>query len=285
MAWAAAWPACLAFLLVVLLIKNLADYLQAFNMVSVEQAAIRDLRNDIQRHLQTLSLGFHHERRSGALVSRVTNDVEYLRNALASEIPYGEVALPAAIAAIQQGVPLTIVHAGVVSVADLVWVTRKDDTAIAKFADLKGRTLGYSSPKSVTDILSSIMMNEHGLGGLELAVVGLGPNGHVAFNEPGSPPDSRTRVIELTQESREQSSEYWEGEEAIPQRAMTMGLGTILSARKIVLIVSGESKAEIVRRALEEEPTLDVPASWLKQAGKRLHVILDREAASALTRD
>jgi glucosamine-6-phosphate deaminase len=121
------------------------------------------------------------------------------------------------------------------------------------------------------------------LGGLELAVVGLGPNGHVAFNEPGSPPESRTRVIDLTAQSREQSAEYWEGEASIPSRAMTMGLGTILSARKIVLIVSGESKAEIVRRALEEPPALEVPASWLRTAGDRLEVILDTGAASALT--
>jgi glucosamine-6-phosphate deaminase len=121
------------------------------------------------------------------------------------------------------------------------------------------------------------------LGGLELAVVGLGPNGHIAFNEPGSPPNSRTRVVELTKRSREQSSAYWEGEAQIPERAITMGLGTILSARKIVLIVSGAAKAEVVRRSLEEEPTLDVPGSWLQQAGERLHVILDREAASALT--
>lgn len=121
------------------------------------------------------------------------------------------------------------------------------------------------------------------LGGLELAVVGLGPNGHVAFNEPGSAPDSRTRVIDLTEESRQQSAAYWQGEAEIPHQAMTMGLGTILSARKIVLIVSGEDKAEIVRRSLEDEPTLDVPGSWLRQAGDRLHVILDRAAAGALT--
>lgn len=118
-------------------------------------------------------------------------------------------------------------------------------------------------------------------GGLELAVVGLGPNGHVAFNEPGSEPDSRTRVVELTEESRDQSSAYWDGEATIPERAITMGLGTILEARRIVLIVSGASKADIVRRSLEEAPSLDVPGSWLQTAGDRLHVILDREAASS----
>ncbi len=88
-----------------------------------------------------------------------------IRNALASEIPYGEVALPAAIAAIQQGVDLTIVHAGVVSVADQVWVTRKDDTSIKAFADLKGKKLGYSSPKSVTDMITTMMLDQAKLTG------------------------------------------------------------------------------------------------------------------------
>lgn len=121
-------------------------------------------------------------------------------------------------------------------------------------------------------------------GGLALAVIGLGPNGHVAFNEPGSAPGSRTRVVELTEKSRAQSAEYWEGQAEIPEQAITMGLGTILSARKIVLIVSGESKAEIVRRSLQEEPTLDVPGSWLQRVDDRLQVILDQGAASELDR-
>lgn len=86
-----------------------------------------------------------------------------IRNALASDIPYGEVALPAAIAAIQQGVKLTIVHGGVLSVADQAWITRKDDTTIKKFSDLKGRKLGYSSPKSVTDIMTTKMLNDNKL--------------------------------------------------------------------------------------------------------------------------
>lgn len=86
-----------------------------------------------------------------------------VRNALASDIPYGEVALPAAIAAIQQGVPMTIVHGGVLSVADQVWITRKDDESIKVFGDLKGKNLGYSSPKSVTDIITSVMLKNEKL--------------------------------------------------------------------------------------------------------------------------
>jgi NitT/TauT family transport system substrate-binding protein len=88
-----------------------------------------------------------------------------IRNALASEIPYGEVALPAVIVAIQQGVQLTIVHAGVVSVADQVWVTRKDDTSIKTFADLKGKKLSYSSPRSVTDMITTMLLDQAKLTG------------------------------------------------------------------------------------------------------------------------
>jgi subfamily B ATP-binding cassette protein MsbA len=73
-------------LLVIFVLKNLADYLQAFLMVSIEQGVIRDLRSALYAHLQRLSLSFYHGKRSGMLVSRVTNDMEYLRAALASSI-------------------------------------------------------------------------------------------------------------------------------------------------------------------------------------------------------
>ncbi|MDQ3540586.1 MAG: glucosamine-6-phosphate deaminase [Chloroflexota bacterium] len=122
-----------------------------------------------------------------------------------------------------------------------------------------------------------------GAGGLELAVVGLGPNGHVGFNEPGSTIDSRTRVVNLTQESRKQNAAYYEGHQIIPPMAITMGLGTILEARRIVLIVAGESKAGILKATLEGPITPDVPGSFLRAAGHRLRVIVDEAAAAALT--
>jgi NitT/TauT family transport system substrate-binding protein len=86
-----------------------------------------------------------------------------VRNVLASELPYGEVAVPAVIAAAQQGLELTIVHGGVASVSDQVWITRKDDTRIKTVQDLVGRKLGYSSPKSVTDMITSMMLDANGL--------------------------------------------------------------------------------------------------------------------------
>ncbi len=120
-------------------------------------------------------------------------------------------------------------------------------------------------------------------GGLDLAILGLGPNGHIGYNEPGSTADSRTRVIALTTESRSQASAYWEGAIPIPELAMTMGVGTLLDAKQILLLVTGEEKAEILRRTLEEPMNADVPASWLRRTGPRLAVVADEAAASRLS--
>jgi len=120
-------------------------------------------------------------------------------------------------------------------------------------------------------------------GGLDLAVLGLGPNGHVGYNEPGSSADSRTRIVALTPESRNQASAYWEGSLAIPNQAMTMGVGTLLEAKQIVLLVTGQSKADILRRTLQEPMNAEVPASWLRIAGSRLTIIADEAAASGLS--
>jgi glucosamine-6-phosphate deaminase len=120
-------------------------------------------------------------------------------------------------------------------------------------------------------------------GGLDLAVLGMGANGHVAFNEPGSRAESRTRVITLAPETVAQGSGYWDDTTPVPHQAMTVGVGTLLDARRIVLIVSGQSKADALRRALEEPMNADVPASWLRRAGSRLTVIADDDAASKLS--
>lgn len=116
-------------------------------------------------------------------------------------------------------------------------------------------------------------------GGLKMAVIGLGPNGHVAFNEPGSGPDTRTRVVDLTVESRDQNAAYYGGAE-IPERAITMGIGTILDAENIVMIVSGESKAGIVGEMVNGPMTNDLPGSWIGQAGNRAELIVDQAAAA-----
>jgi NitT/TauT family transport system substrate-binding protein len=109
-----------------------------------------------------------------------------VRNVLASELPYGEVALPAVIAAVQQGVEMTIVHAGVLSVADQVWFTKKGDERIRTVQDLKGKRLGYSSPKSVTDMVTTMMLDANRLTGqVERVSVGSIGAGVTAVREGG----------------------------------------------------------------------------------------------------
>lgn len=119
-------------------------------------------------------------------------------------------------------------------------------------------------------------------GGLDLAVLGLGPNGHIAYNEPGSAADAPTRVVTLTAQSREQASGYWEGAVPIPGQAMTIGVAPLIAARRVLLMVAGAEKAQVLREALRGPMTAAVPASWLRLAGPRLDVIADAAAASDL---
>jgi glucosamine-6-phosphate deaminase len=118
-------------------------------------------------------------------------------------------------------------------------------------------------------------------GGLDLALLGIGGNGHIAFNEPGSPFSSRTRVVALAPETRAGAAGFG-GAEAAPTHALTIGVGTILAARRCVLLAHGAGKAAIVARALEGPIGPDVPASALRLHGDAT-VILDAAAASRLT--
>jgi glucosamine-6-phosphate deaminase len=144
----------------------------------------------------------------------------------------------------------------------------------------------HTLPVTADDLFASAAKFEEAIsarGGLDLAVLGLGPNGHVGYNEPGSSVDSRTRVITLTPESRHQASAYWEGSIPIPHQAMTMGVATLLESKQTVLLVIGEAKAVMLRRTLEEPVSADVPASLLRSAGPRLIIIADEAAASELS--
>ncbi|HHV07425.1 MAG TPA: glucosamine-6-phosphate deaminase [Firmicutes bacterium] len=115
-------------------------------------------------------------------------------------------------------------------------------------------------------------------GGLDLAILGLGVNGHIAFNEPGTPFDSRTHVVSLADSTREANAGYFPDGFRIPNEGISMGIGTVLAAREILVIASGKSKAPIVERIINEEPTTDIPASALK-AHPNVLLIVDEEAA------
>lgn len=99
-------------------------------------------------------------------------------------------------------------------------------------------------------------------GGLGLTFLGLGSNGHIAFNEPGTPWTSRTRVVELTESTRAANAALFPGE-AVPTKAITMGIATILASRRIVLLASGERKRAAIERLRSGERSDDFPASAL----------------------
>lgn len=102
------------------------------------------------------------------------------------------------------------------------------------------------------------------LGGLDLTILGIGRNGHIAFNEPGTPFRSWTHSMFLTKETREANSEFFPSPDEIPTRAVTMGIKTILNSRRLVLVASGSSKRDILAKALHGPVTVDVPASFLQ---------------------
>lgn len=118
-------------------------------------------------------------------------------------------------------------------------------------------------------------------GGIDLQILGIGANGHIAFNEPGSSLGSRTRIKTLTSKTVEDNARYFDDPEMVPQYAITMGVGTVMEAEKILLLAGGERKAEAMKKTLEGHITAMVPASMV-QMHRSAHVIVDEDAASAL---
>jgi len=120
-------------------------------------------------------------------------------------------------------------------------------------------------------------------GGIDIQLLGIGRTGHIGFNEPGSRPDSRTRLITLDKITRKDAASDFFGEEYVPRRAITMGVGTILDASRVILMAWGESKAPIIKEALEGEVKESVPATYLQDHADAA-VILDEASAAQLTR-
>ena len=119
-------------------------------------------------------------------------------------------------------------------------------------------------------------------GGIGVQLLGIGANGHIGFNEPGSPVDSRTRVVRLADRTRSDNARFFPSPDDVPTHAVTQGIGTILSARRLVVLAFGPGKAAALQAAVHGPLTEDVPASAL-----RLHpdvvILADRDAASGLS--
>jgi glucosamine-6-phosphate deaminase len=120
-------------------------------------------------------------------------------------------------------------------------------------------------------------------GGIDFQILGIGRTGHIGFNEPGSGAGSRTRLVHLDNVTRRDAAADFFGEEHVPREAITMGIATILEAREIVILATGEHKAGVVRRAVEEDVNLEVAASFL-QRHSNTTFYLDEAAAAELTR-
>ncbi|OED36715.1 glucosamine-6-phosphate deaminase [Flavobacteriaceae bacterium (ex Bugula neritina AB1)] len=120
-------------------------------------------------------------------------------------------------------------------------------------------------------------------GGLDFQLLGIGRTGHIGFNEPGSHPNSGTRMITLDHVTRSDASSDFNGLENVPKKAVTMGINTIMKSKRIILLAWGHKKATVVKETIEGEIIASIPASFLQQH-KNTTIILDSEAASELTR-
>jgi glucosamine-6-phosphate deaminase len=117
-------------------------------------------------------------------------------------------------------------------------------------------------------------------GGIDVCVLGIGRNGHIGFNEPGAPFDSRTRVVELSESTRKVNASDFEADRA-PERAITAGMATIFESKSVLLLASGANKAAAVAAAVEEDVSERIPASMLRSHPNTV-LFLDETAASDL---
>ena len=101
--------------------------------------------------------------------------------------------------------------------------------------------------------------------GIDLCILGIGSNGHIAFNEPGSSFESRTRVVDLSLQTRQDNSRFFDSAEDVPKQAITMGLATIMESKRIILMANGKHKLTILNVAMDGEITETVPASILQR--------------------
>jgi glucosamine-6-phosphate deaminase len=142
---------------------------------------------------------------------------------------------------------------------------------------------GTISAEKVGEFCAAYEREIEKAGGIDLQILGIGRTGHVGFNEPGSSRDSRTRLITLDRVTRRDAANDFFGEQYVPRRAITMGVGTILAAKRIVMLAFGEGKAPIVAKAVQG-PVTDVIAASFLQEHPNAAVYLDDAAAAELAR-
>ncbi len=142
---------------------------------------------------------------------------------------------------------------------------------------------GTVDEDQITEYCKQYEQKIRDVGGIDIQLLGIGRTGHIGFNEPGSRPDSRTRLITLDRITRKDAASDFFGEEHVPRRAITMGVGTILDAQRVIMMAWGEGKAPVIQEAVEGPIRESVPATYLQNHNDAT-VILDEASAAELTR-
>ncbi|QDY86847.1 glucosamine-6-phosphate deaminase [Mycoplasma anserisalpingitidis] len=156
------------------------------------------------------------------------------------------------------------------------------DDNLFNHIDLKRENINF--PEGLGNLVENAKKYENKireLGGIDFMILGIGTNAHIAFNEPGSKKDERTREVKLTQSTINSNKIYFDNPNDIPKTAVSMGIGTILEAKKIILIASGKSKADAIYKTLNSPISEEVPSSFLREH-KDVTLIIDEDAASLL---
>ena len=141
---------------------------------------------------------------------------------------------------------------------------------------------GTLEPEDVEAACAEYEKKIKAAGGIDIQILGIGRTGHIGFNEPGSPRNSHTRMVTLDSITRRDAASEFFGEENVPIQAITMGVASIMDARRIFLMAYGEHKAAIVAKAIEQPPTEAISASFLQEHPDAM-VVLDEAAAAELT--
>lgn len=142
---------------------------------------------------------------------------------------------------------------------------------------------GTRKKEEVADFCNEYERKIDELGGLDLQILGIGRTGHIGFNEPGSHPQSRTRMVTLDHITRVDAASDFFDQDNVPKKAITMGVGSIMKAKRIILMAWGEGKANIIAKTIEGAKKDEVPATFLQNHPKTT-IILDEAASAALTR-
>jgi len=121
-------------------------------------------------------------------------------------------------------------------------------------------------------------------GGIDIQVLGIGGNGHIAFNEPGSARDSRTRIVDLDEATIRDNSRFFDSAADVPKQAISMGMATIMETKEVILLANKANKADAIAKAIEGPATEEVPASLLQEHAN-VTFLVEKEAAAKLTGD